>query len=130
LIALDTNILIRYIVQDEPDQARAATTFLEDQLSSQEPGFVSAIVVVEIIWTLRRAYGRSTADIGSVVGRLLSAPQLHLEHRPALEAALREAPDQIPDYLIAAAGRRAGCREVVTLDRRFARVPGVRLLAD
>lgn len=52
MIALDTNVLVRYLAQDDREQARVATRFIEEHLTADDPGFVSTIVLCEIIWVL------------------------------------------------------------------------------
>jgi predicted nucleic-acid-binding protein len=130
LIAVDSSVLVRYLVQDDPDQARLATSFLEDRLSEDQPGFVSAVVLVETIWVLRRGYRRSAADVAAAVTGLLRARQVHVEHRDAIAAALGGDGADLADRIILELGRKAGCSETVTFDRRFARLDGVKLLRD
>jgi len=130
VIALDTNVLVRFLVQDDVDQARLAGTVI-DQLSEAEPGFVSREVLVELVWVLERAYGLDRSDIAAALDGLLFATELVLEEAddvgPALEL-YRIDGFGFADLLIAAASRRAGARELVTFDRKAARLPGVRLL--
>jgi len=56
LIGLDTNVLIRYIVQDDEQQARLATDVIENQCSIENPAFINEITLCEIVWVLKRAY--------------------------------------------------------------------------
>ncbi len=130
MIAVDSSVLVRYLVQDDPEQARLATNFFEGRLSNERPGFVSAIVLVEMIWVLRRGYRRSAADVSSAIAGLLQARQVHVEHRDAVETALSGGGSDLADRIIHELGRKAGCSETVTFDRRFARLEGVRLLQD
>jgi predicted nucleic-acid-binding protein len=130
LIAIDSNVLVRYLVQDEPDQARRATVFFEERLSKERPGYISTVVLLEMIWVLARGYRRPAADLTEAVSGLLGARQLHVEHRDAVEAALAGGPAELADRIIHELGRKAGCSETVTFDRRFARLDGVNLLSD
>ena len=66
MIALDTNVLVRFLVQDDPEQARIATTLM-DQLTDAAPGFVGREVLVELVWVLERAYGYQRADIAAAL---------------------------------------------------------------
>ena len=60
---IDTNVLIRFIVQDDPEQSKRATDFLKNHCSEEAPGFISMVVMCEIVWVLRRAYGYSKSNI-------------------------------------------------------------------
>ena len=73
MIGLDTNVLVRYLTQDDPSQARLATELIERRLSEQDPGFISVVAMVETAWVLERAYGLRAADIAAVIERLLQA---------------------------------------------------------
>jgi predicted nucleic-acid-binding protein len=132
VIALDTNVLVRFLVQDDPLQAQLATKVI-DQLTDDAQGFVSREVLVELVWVLERAYRLGRAEIAAVLDGLLSATELDIEGSdevaPALEL-YRNDGFGFADLMIAAAARRAGANELVTFDRKAARLPGVRLLGD
>ena len=131
MIALDTNVLVRFLVQDDVDQAKIAEEII-DQLTDAAPGFIGREVVVELVWVLERAYGYERTDIATALDGLLSARELLLEDAddigPALER-YRNEDFGFADLMIAAAARRAGAVELVTFDRKAARLPGVRLLS-
>jgi predicted nucleic-acid-binding protein len=131
LIALDTNVLVRFLVQDDVEQAKIAGILI-DQLTDAAPGFISREVLVELVWVLERAYGYERADIAAAFDGLLSATELLIEDAddigPALEL-YRNDGFGFADLMIAAAARRAGAVELVTFDRKAARLPGVRLLS-
>ena len=130
MIALDTNVLVRFLVQDDPEQARLAGEVI-DQLSKEAPGFVGREVLVELVWVLERAYRLGRAEIAGALDGLLASTELVIEGAdeigPALEL-YRNDGFGFADLTIAAAARRAGAREVVTFDRKAARLPGMRLL--
>jgi predicted nucleic-acid-binding protein len=130
VIALDTNVLVRFLVQDDPEQARLATKAI-DQLSDVVPGFVSREVLVELVWVLERAYRLGRAEIAGALDGLLTSTELVIEGAdevgPAVEL-YRNDGFGFADLMIAGAARRAGASELVTFDRRAARLPGVRLL--
>ena len=131
MIALDTNVLVRFLVQDDPGQARIANEVFE-RLTDVDPGFVSREVLVELVWVLERAYGHGRAEIAGALDGLLSATELVIEAAddvgPALER-YRTDGFGFADLMIAAAARRAGARELVTFDRKAARLRGVHLLS-
>lgn len=130
MIGLDTNVLIRYLAQDDQEQAALATALIEG-LSAEAPGFVTTVALVETVWVMAKAYGMSRTDIAAVVEGLLRSRELLIEdaetHYMAL-GAFRDGPIDYADAVIAEAGRRAGCSETVTFDRRAAAGGRMRLL--
>lgn len=128
MIAVDSSVLVRYLAQDDPDQGRIAARFMEELLSADEPGYVSIGVLIETIWVLRRAYRLEDVHIAAAIQNLLSVTQLRVERRGVVEQVLRSGFRDLADRIIHEPGRRAGCNETVTFDRRYARIEGVRLL--
>lgn len=130
MIALDTNVLVRFLVQDDPEQAELATRVI-DQLTDDAQGFVSREVLIELVWVLERAYRLGRAEIATALDGLLAATELDIEGAdevaPALEL-YRNDGFGFADLMIVAAARRAGVAEMVTFDRKAARLPGARLL--
>ena len=130
MIALDTNVLVRFLVQDDPEQAQLATKVI-DQLTDDMRGFVSREVLIELVWVLERAYRLGRSEIATTLDGLLSAIELDIEGSdevaPALEL-YRNDGFGFADLMIAAAARRAGAAELVTFDRKAARLPGVHLI--
>jgi predicted nucleic-acid-binding protein len=132
VIALDTNVLVRFLVQDDPEQSRVAGEII-DQLTDEAPGFVSREVLVELVWVLERAYRLARAEIAGAIDGLLASTELAVEGADAIGAALelyRNDGFGFADLMIAAAARRAGASELLTFDRKAARLPGVRLLGE
>lgn len=130
MINIDTNVLVRALVGDDPGQAAISRRFLKQECSLENPGFVSAIVLAETCWVLVDAYGYQDASVRDVVSRLLDTPEIQIENAQVATDALSATPSKVGfvDLLIAATGEQAGCREFVTFDRALARRPGVRLL--
>jgi len=130
VIALDTNVLVRYLVQDDATQAQIASDVI-DGLSEADQGFVGREVLIELVWVLERAYGFSRMEIANALDGLLAAIELVIENADDLGLAIelyRNDGYGFADMMIAAAARRAGARELVTFDRKAARLRGVRLL--
>jgi predicted nucleic-acid-binding protein len=127
---VDTNVLIRYIVADDPVQFRAATRFIEHKCSRQEPGFVNRLVLAEVVWVLESSYRLPRSAIVGALRLLLDANQLSIENVDDARAALveYEAGAGFSDSLIAAANARLGCEYTATLDRRAAGRSGFRLI--
>lgn len=130
MIAIDTNVLVRFLTQDDPEQARAATGFMNG-LRQTNPGFISREVMVELVWVLERAYGFSRAEVAGALEALLSATEIEVEVADDTGRAVfqyREGGFGFADLMIAAAARRADAMPLVTFDRKAARIPGVELL--
>jgi predicted nucleic-acid-binding protein len=127
LIALDTNVLVRYLTQDDPQQAAIARRVIEDDLTASEPGFVSVVVLVELSWVLGRAYRCPPGQIARIISELMASPTILVEQAAAVAAALSLPHEDLADSLLHEVGRAHGCARTVTFDRRFARLPGVEL---
>lgn len=130
MIGVDSSVLIRHLTQDDERQAAAASALLEEDLRPDLQGYVSIGTLLETIWVLQRSYRYPNDLVREVVSKLLAARQLFVAERAAIERALTHPADGLADAVIHELNRQAGCTETVTFDRRFARLPGVRLLAD
>lgn len=127
MIGLDTNILVRYLAQDDPEQSLQASEIIERRLSEADPGFISIVAMVETVWVLDRAYGLSGRDIAAAVERMLQADALAIESEQEVftaMTALKEGRGSFADALIAALGAKAGCSATLTFDRKALRLPG------
>jgi predicted nucleic-acid-binding protein len=130
MIGLDTNVLVRYLVQDDPEQAREATELIEQRLTERDPGFISVVAMTETAWVLERAYGLAAADIATAIERILQAAELMVENEQQVFTAmmaLKEGRGSFADALIGARGQRAGCEFTVTFDRKALRLAGFAL---
>jgi predicted nucleic-acid-binding protein len=87
VIGLDTNVVVRYLAQDAPEQSAIASTLI-DEMTETDPGFLSLVTVVEVYWVLRRAYKMSSARCDEVLHGLLNARELRLGHGHVLRNAL------------------------------------------
>ena len=120
MIGLDTNVLVRFLAQDDAAQSARATRLIERELSDREPGFIGLVVLVETCWVLKRLYGATPAELRDTVCDLLDTRQLVVEQRPAVAAAIgrlgADAGD-IADALIAQGAFEAGCERTVTFDK-------------
>jgi len=124
MIGLDTNVLVRYIVQDDPGQANAAARLIEGRCTSRSPGYVSVPVLVELVWVLAGAYRYERAVVAAVIRQLLRTIELMVEDRDAAWSALREfeaGSADFADSLIAHRNRARGCTQTFTFDRAAAR---------
>lgn len=132
MIGIDTNVLIRYIVQDEPEQARQATTVLEAECTRESPGFISHIVLCEVAWVLRRGYRYDRSMVCRVLRELLRTVEFQVEREDlawnALEAYESGAAD-FSDYLLAYTNTSAGVECTVTFDQNAGKHPLFRLIS-
>jgi predicted nucleic-acid-binding protein len=131
VIGLDTNVVVRYIVQDDARQSAAATRLIEKTLSSERPGFVSLITLAEIGWVLAECYGADRLRVAAVAEGLLSSRQIVVEQAEIAWRALRAWSDgsaDLSDALIGHVGLSAGCTKVVTFDKGAAKLGGFELL--
>ena len=127
MIGLDTNILVRYLAQDDPVQSPKATYLIEQQLNEANPGYVSVIAMVETVWVLDRAYKLTDQEIAAAIERMLQTDVLVVESEQDVFTAmiaLKEGAGGFADALIAALGSRAGCSCTLTFDRRALRLAG------
>ena len=131
MIGLDTNVLVRYLAQDDAIQARQATQIIERQLTEERPGFISLVTMVETVWVLDRVYGLSNQEIAAAVERILQADTLLVQNeQEAFTAmiALKTGAGSFSDALIGALGEWAGCTVTLTFDRKVKRLKQFQLL--
>jgi predicted nucleic-acid-binding protein len=124
VIGLDTSVLLRYIVRDDPAQAKAASRLIEGRCSKDTPGHVSQVVLAEVAWVLGRGYGYAKAEVVKVLAAILSSAELKVQDAALAWAALRAFRDgegDFADYLIGAANASCGCEKTFTFDKRAAR---------
>jgi predicted nucleic-acid-binding protein len=131
MIGLDTNVLVRYLTQDDPVQSAQAAEIFERRLTAKNPGFVSILAMVETVWVLDRAYGLSAQEIAAGVERLLQVEVLAIENEQEVFTAmiaLKQGKGAFADALIAELGARAGCVRTLTFDQKATRIPGFELV--
>lgn len=129
MIAVDTNIFVRYLVQDDPAQGAIATNLLENTLTTENPGFVSLVAVLELNWVLRTQYKFSPLIAANAIAALMSSPSLIFENDAAVRTALGFEYGDLADNILHEVGQANGCTKTVTFDKKFARLDGVELLA-
>ena len=130
MIGLDTNVLVRYFTQDDATQSAAANRLMAG-LNKERPGFVSLIVLCELVWVLEDAYGTNKTKLLDLLGALLESDELAVERKPIAWAALeryRSSALDFSDALILQCGMDAGCTHTATFDRAAAKSDGFVLL--
>src|SRR6516165_7078874 len=132
MIGLDTNVILRYLPQDDPKQARQANKIFDQQLSEQAPGFISLVTVLEIVWVLRSLLKQTPSEIASHIEHLLAADSLEVQNeQQVFEAAfaLKRGTGEFEDALIGALNAWAGYVHTLTFDRKAARLPQFQVVA-
>jgi predicted nucleic-acid-binding protein len=117
---LDTNVLVRYLTQDEPAQARRAGALIERTLAKGDNFYLSVIVLCEIVWVLRGAYRLEKKSVLLAVERILETAGFLVEDRDSVQEAVEQfrlGRGDFTDYLLGARNRAAGCSDTVTFDR-------------
>ena len=130
MIAIDTNILVRHLVNDDLAQARAARELIES-LTPERPGFICREVAIEVVWVLERSYKFPRTRIVAALEQLAASNNIVIESSEDVAtaaAAYEERRADFADLMILAASERAKARPLYTFDRRFARLEGVSLL--
>jgi predicted nucleic-acid-binding protein len=129
MIGLDTNVVVRYLTHDEPAQTIAAVKVM-DSLSAESPGFLSLIVMAELVWVLEAAYRFKKSEIEQVLETLLRSKELVIEKTEIVWQALRKFSGSRADFadcLVERSGHAAECQHTVTFDRNAAGA-GMKLL--
>ena len=130
MIGLDTNVLVRYVTQDDPVQSAKASDLFES-LTTLSPGFVSLVSVVELVWVLQSCYQSAKSDVVVVLETLLRTRELTIEHAETLWQALRRftaSKADFADCLIERCAHAAGCEYTATFDLNAAKAAGMKRL--
>ena len=129
--ALDTNVLIRYLVQDDAKQSAIATRFIEGHCTEKSPCFIGQITLCEIAWVLERNYDQDRVAIADVIEQLLQVGQLEVMEPSVVWRALsdyKSSNADFPDHLLARVNESAGCEATVTFDKKASKQPAFELL--
>jgi predicted nucleic-acid-binding protein len=130
MIGLDTNVLVRYLAQDDPKQSPKATRLIES-LTVDAPGYVSLVSVVELVWVLTGCYASTKGELCDVLETLLRSKGIVVAHADTVWKALRlfkESKADFADCLIERSASEAGCSHTATFDRDAANHCGMRLI--
>ena len=121
MIGIDTNVLVRYIVQDDPKQSKIATKLIESRLSIADKGFISSIVLCEVVWVLKRLYRQPKDRLLLVVKAILEAEAFEVEHRDCAWRAYYDFDEGLADFsdcYLARINKTYGASFTVTFDER------------
>ncbi len=130
MIGLDTNVLVRYIMQDDARQSPKATALIES-LDSDHPGFITAVSVVELYWVLTSCYDLSGQQFKQAMEVLLRSKQIIVDRADQVLRALRafdEGKADFADCLIERTAASAGCTQTMTFDTAAAKHAGMTMI--
>ena len=130
MVALDTNVIVRYLVRDNPEQAEAARALVEG-LTPEDPGFICRESMVEIAWVLKRVYRFSRAQISETLVELTASESIVVERSEEVAAAAYrygEGGAEFADLMILSAATRAGAGPLHTFDRKLSHIKGTVLM--
>jgi predicted nucleic-acid-binding protein len=127
MIGLDTNVLARLFIDDNPIQARAAREFVAQRCNEREPAFIDRVALCELVWVLSYSHGYGRREIAQVIARLLENQAMIVEDVEAVGAALHTYSSRNIDFadaLIGEVNRVRGCEATATFDRKAAKLEG------
>jgi predicted nucleic-acid-binding protein len=130
MIGIDTNLLLRlFETADHPLQTAAARRAIE----THAPVFVSATVLVEFVWTLRRIFKINRAGIHARLASIVKSPEFSVAFAQQTTRAVElygAGPADFPDYLLGEHNLAQGCEATLTFDRNAAKNPAFRRLRE
>jgi predicted nucleic-acid-binding protein len=127
MIGLDTNVVVRLFVDDDPKQAELARNLVAGQCSPERPGFIDRVALCELLWVLSSAHGYSRSALATVVATLLASRDIRLEDDNLVQLALedyRATNVDFADILIGHVDIARGCEMTATFDRKAAKLKG------
>lgn len=126
MIALDTNIIVRFLVRDYEKQSRTVFTRFKKAESSRETLFVPLLAVLEAIWVLESVYNKTRNEIIEAFDNLKRMPILKFEKEQTIQNMILEGKKsniELSDLLIALTAKSSGCDSVITFDKKAAKHP-------
>lgn len=131
MTGLDTNILVRYFTKDDPKQWKLVSDFLQSNCSGNNPGWISCIVLCELVWVLLAGYEYTKKDIVTLLRQISLTAEIRLEAHDVVRQAIKDfetGKADFSDYLIGRLNQKHGCEVTVTLDNKAAQDPSFRLI--
>jgi len=131
LKGLDTNILVRYLINDDIKQSKQAAAFIESNCTENTPCFIGHIVLCELAWVLESNYLQTRAQIAFIIEGLLKSGELEVMNPNVVWSALHDyrlSNADFPDHLLARANKSKGCDVTVTFDKKAAKQPAFELI--
>ncbi len=131
MIGLDTNVVVRYIMQDDVKQAKLASKLVES-LTADEPGFIPIVALVELTWVLSSAYGLDRKQVAATMEILLRTIEIQVENAEVVWQAVRlyrTSNADFSDCLIERSANAKGCTHTMTFDRGAVKTCSMILIA-
>jgi predicted nucleic-acid-binding protein len=128
---IDTNVLVRYILQDDPQQSQQANDFIEGECSPNNPAFINGIILCELVWVLETAYEYERKEISEILDKILRVRQFYIDQPEITWQALRgysQDGADFADHYIAYLNAKNGCEYTVTFDKKASKLNYFRLL--
>ena len=123
MVGLDSNVLVRFVTRDDVEHWNSVDAYLSENCSSQDPGWISCIVLCEVVWVLSSGYDYSKQDIINFLRQLLLTSELKIEEHDTVRFALKEfekGKADFSNYLIGQLNKHRGCETTVTFDKKAA----------
>lgn len=130
MIGLDTNVLVRYLAQDDAKQSARATKLMHS-LTAEKPGFVTLVSLVEIVWVMQSCYQATKQEVVAILDTLLRTQELIVENADTAMKALKifaASKADFSDCLIERSANKAGCTYCVSFDANAVKTAGFRLI--
>jgi predicted nucleic-acid-binding protein len=131
MIGLDTNVLVRYIAQDDALQSPIASEIF-DKFSVENSGFITTVALVEFVWVMQSCYQASKTEVVTILKMLCRTRELKIENADTAIAAItvfEASKGDFADCMLERAAHKAGCQYTVTFDKAAAKFGGMQLLA-
>lgn len=131
MIGIDTNVLVRYLVQDDVRQSRLASHIIETVCTVKNPAYICTVVLCELVWVLSAAYGYNRKQVSMVLRQIMVTDAFEFQDHELAWAALRMYEDcqaDFADCVIALQNINAGCRETYSFDKKAALLDRMTLL--
>lgn len=130
MIGLDTNILVRHIAQDDAKQSPLASNLIAG-LSSENPGFITIVSLVELVWVMQSCYDATRTEMAGILAAILRTREFLIENPDTVLKAINRfsaSKGDFADCLIERCASKAGCVRTVTFDKAAAKFSGMELL--
>jgi len=130
MIGLDTNVLVRYLSQDDPKQSARATALI-DSFTPENPGYIPLVALVELVWVMQSCYQSKKAEVVAILQMLLTTRELVVENTETVIKALKVFSGSTADFsdcLIERSSNKAGCDHCVSFDVNAVKDAGFRQL--
>jgi len=130
MIGLDTNILIRYVAQDDVKNGPLAEAVM-NSLTVDEPGWIPLVAVAEFAWVMDRHYRVDRSAVFSILNQFFARPEIVLECADVVQKAAYQflhGKAEFSDYLVACSAQAAGCRSTLTFDGKASKSAGMTLV--